>query len=353
MSRDISCELQQQVLTAYNDNAPLRIVGGNTKGFYGRTVEGEEFDLSGHSGVVSYEPTELVITARAGTTIREIQNTLDEKGQMLAFEPPLFDDKATLGGTVACNLSGPRRASAGAARDFVLGTRIINGKGEKLSFGGEVMKNVAGYDVSRLMTGALGTLGVLLDISLKVLPKPELEHTRVMECDAQKALDLMQKWSQRPVPVSATCFADGQLVVRLSGAGRAVEEASKMIGGMEVGDARNFWSDLTEQRLSFFKLDQDMWRLSLAPDVEPLSLDGEWIYEWGGALRWLKTDVDANAIVSTAEEFGGHATLFKSNSSRNETFQALSPGLKIIHTNLKNAFDPKGILNPGKMYADL
>lgn len=353
MSMDISTEVQQRVLTAHNDNTPLRITGGDTKSFYGRSVKGEELSLSGHSGVVSYEPTELVITARAGTTIREIQNTLDEKGQMLAFEPALFEDKATLGGTIACNFSGPRRASAGAARDFVLGTRIINGKGEILSFGGEVMKNVAGYDVSRLMTGALGTLGVLLEISLKVLPKPELEHTRVMECDAQKAIDLMQQWSQKPLPVSASCFADGQLVVRLSGAGRAVEEASKATGGMEVGDARSFWSDLNEQRLSFFKLEQNLWRLSLASDIAPLSLDGEWIYEWGGALRWLKTDADAMAIMSTAAEFSGQATLFKTNSSRNEIFQALSPGMKTIHRNLKNAFDPKGILNPGKMYADL
>ena len=353
MNNDISESLQQQVQLAYESGVSLRIVGGDSKSFYGRKIEGEELNVTAHQGVVSYEPTELVVTARAGTSLREIQNTLDAKGQMLAFEPPLYEDKATLGGTIASNFSGPRRMSAGAARDFVLGTKIINGKAEKLSFGGEVMKNVAGYDVSRLMVGALGTLGVLLEVSLKVLPRPELENSRVIECDTQRAIDLMQQWGQKSLPISATCFADGQLVVRLSGAGKSVESAASTIGGTEIGDARNFWSDLSEQKLSYFKIEKNLWRISVAPDTPPLPIEGEWIYEWGGALRWLKTDLDAKTIMSIAAEYDGQATLFRSNGERNEIFQPLSPGLKKIHSNLKASFDPKGILNPGKMYVDL
>ncbi|MDH5544812.1 MAG: glycolate oxidase subunit GlcE [Gammaproteobacteria bacterium] len=353
MNTDHSQVLQQQVQDAFERGAALKIVGGNTKTFYARQIEGEVLSTSSHSGIISYEPTELVITARAGTLLQELTNTLDEKHQMLGFEPPAFGELASLGGTVACNFSGPRRAYMGAARDFVLGCRIINGKGDILSFGGEVMKNVAGYDVSRLMAGAMGTLGVLLEISLKVLPKPEREVTQVLECDAPSALEKMHSWARQPLPISATCFADGQLLVRLSGSVNAVDVAAKRLGGDTLAGGREFWRLLREQQLAFFKTDQPIWRLSLASDAPPLSIEGDQLYEWGGALRWIRTSAGAEVVRSSASEFGGHASVFRNASIEADVFHPLSAGLVQIHKNLKQAFDPGGILNPGRMYPGL
>lgn len=350
---DTEKNLQQQVLSAVETRTPLRIVGGDSKHFYGNAVSGEVLSTASHSGILSYEPTELVITARAGTPLQEVQNALDEKHQMLGFEPPSYDDSATLGGTVACNLSGPRRAYAGAARDFVLGTRIINGKGEAISFGGEVMKNVAGYDVSRLMCGALGTLGVMLEVSLKVLPRPEYEQTMVLECTPEEALKNLHAWGQFPLPVSATCFADSQLVVRFSGSEKAVKTSAAQVGGIELPDAREFWRILREQKLSFFNAEKPLWRLSLASDAPQLGLSGETLWEWGGALRWLSSDEDVTTIQAAAAQYGGHATLFRSAGSSAAVFHPLDDGMLHLHRQLKKAFDPHNILNPGKMYPEV
>ena len=353
MEQDISARLQDSIRSASDTRTALCIRGGDSKAFYGRSAGGDALDVSMHRGIVNYEPTELVITARAGTPLSELEQALDEQRQMLAFEPPHYGDSATLGGTIACNLSGPRRATAGAARDFVLGSRIINGKGEILSFGGEVMKNVAGYDVSRLMCGALGTLGVLLEVSLKVLPRPQAETTLTLDIKDTEALRELHTWAQQPLPLSASCHDGSKLYVRLSGASGAVSAARKLIGGDELPDGKQFWYRLREQQHGFFATQQPVWRLSLASDTPPLPLKGKWLYEWGGALRWLVSDAAPESIRAAAEAAGGHATLFRGGDHRNAVFHPLPGGLMKMHKNLKQAFDPNSILNPGRMYPDI
>jgi len=357
MNSDISQQLQQQIQRAFNQKTALCIVGGNSKAFYGHAVSAETLAVAEHRGVLNYEPTELVITARAGTPLIEIEKILDDNGQMLPFEPPAFTSKATIGGTIACNFSGPRRAYAGAARDFLLGCKIINGKGEILTFGGEVMKNVAGYDVSRLMAGALGTLGVLLEVSLKVLPKAEMEATQLINSSNLDALDRIHQLSMTPLPISASSFHDSVLRVRLSGAEKAVEAAIHSIGGDGMDNAEQYWYELKEQRLDFFNTDKPLWRISLASNIDSVGLpadyeDDDCLYEWGGALRWLKSHVPAAAIQSIAAKLDGHATLFR-HDEQHSMFQPLTPGLLRIHKNLKQAFDPENILNPGKLYPEL
>jgi glycolate oxidase FAD binding subunit len=282
---------------------------------------------------------------------------LDDNGQMLPFEPPAFAASATIGGTIACNLSGPRRAYAGAARDFLLGCKLINGKGEILSFGGEVMKNVAGYDVSRLMAGAMGTLGVLLEVSLKVLPKSEMESTQRFQCSAAEALDKIHALSQTPLPLSASSFHESILRIRLSGATEAVKAAIDTVGGETMADAGQYWHQLKEQRLEFFTAEKPLWRISIASDTESLGLPADYdkddcLYEWGGALRWLKSEVPAEVIQRAAAGVDGHAGLFRQHGNSG-LFQPLTPGLMRIHQNLKRAFDPENILNPGKLYPEL
>ena len=352
MNQDISDTLQSQILQAAESNTALKIQAGNSKDFYGRKTEGQILDVSKHQGIINYEPTELVITARAGTRLVDIEAALNKQNQMMAFEPPKFADSATLGGTIACNFSGPRRAYRGAARDNVLGSKIINGKGQILSFGGEVMKNVAGYDSSRLMCGAMGTLGVILEASIKVVPKAESEITLLQQCTAQQALDKMHQWALSSHPLSGSFYDGEKLYLRLSSNEAAVASASKAIGGERLEDDA-FWSQLKEQQLPFFNTDKPLWRLSIASNTTPLQLDGETLYEWGGALRWLASDEPVDKIRHAAEAAGGHATLLRNTSSPAEPFHELSPGLFSIHRNLKQAFDPLNILNPGRMYANL
>src|SRR3569623_1669769 len=352
MQSDLTAQLQAQARDALAREAPLRIAGGDTKAFLGRAVEGDVLDVTAHRGIVNYHPTELVITARAGTPLTEIESALEEHKQMLAFEPPHFGERATLGGTIACGLSGPRRAYTGAARDFVLGMQMINGHGEVLRFGGEVMKNVAGYDVSRLMTGAMGTLGVILEVSLKVLPRPAYELTLVQACTAAAAIALMNRWAGRPLPVTAACFVDGMLYVRLSGAASAVESAHRQLGGEIVDDAADFWETVREQRHAFFADGVPLWRLSLPPAIPPLALAGDSLLEWGGALRWLKTSAGAAMERQTAGAAGGHAWLFRGVGDA-ERLHPLSPALLAVQQRVKQAFDPKGIYNRGRMYATL
>jgi glycolate oxidase FAD binding subunit len=350
---DISAALRDQVINAANKITPLCIAGGGSKAFYGRQTSGVPVDVSGHQGIVNYEPTELVITARAGTALHTVEQALDENNQMLAFEPPAFGSAATLGGTIACNLSGPRRPYTGSARDFVLGTKILNGKGEILSFGGEVMKNVAGYDVSRLMCGAMGTLGILLDISLKVLPKPESELTLAQTVNAGQALDAVHRWARQPLPISAICFDGDTLFVRLSGAAGAIRAAREALGGDAVPSADAFWKTIREHTHPFFNSGRAVWRLSLASDTRPIVIDGDWLYEWGGAQRWLASDAPPEVIRKCAQGAGGHATLYRGGPLPTEIFHPLPEPTMNIHRRLKQAFDPKGILNRGRMYEGL
>jgi len=370
--------MQSLVRRAGSERRHLCIRGGGTKDFYGGPIHGYQLSTGDYRGIVTYEPTELVITARAGTPLVEIEAALREKGQMLAFEPPHFGEvpsphaplpsaegnivpperrnrMATLGGCVAAGLSGPRRPYAGAVRDFVLGVRILDGKGDDLRFGGEVMKNVAGYDVSRLMAGALGTLGVLLEVSLKVLPLPPFETTLLLKRREAEAISLMNELAAPPLPVTATAYRDGDLRVRLSGARVAVDAALKKVGGeaADPADAERFWAGIREQADPFFAGDATLWRLSIKPTTPPLDLPGAQLIEWGGALRWLKSDADAKTVRDAAARAGGHATLFRGGDKAQGVFHPLPPVMMKLHRNLKQAFDPAGVLNPGRLYRDL
>ncbi|CAI8736308.1 glycolate oxidase subunit GlcE [Methylocaldum szegediense] len=350
MNADLSESLRQAVSDAGNLGTPLMIVGSGSKAFYGRKAAGNFLEVAGHAGILRYEPTELVITARCGTRLSDIESALAECGQMLPFEPPYFGQDATLGGTLACGFSGPRRPFAGSARDCMLGCRILNGKGEVLSFGGEVMKNVAGFDVSRLMVGAMGTLGVILEASLKVCPKPEHELTVCFESSVEHALSAMNRWCSEPWPLSGLAYDGNRIYIRLSGSERAVDAVYRKFGGEILEDGNAFWEDLREQRHEFFRADGNLWRISLAPATPVLDVPGDWFYDWGGALRWLKTDAPAEAVFRAAEAAGGHATLFRGDSGDGRVFQPLSEGLKCLHANLKKAFDPNGLFNPGRFY---
>ena len=346
------------IRTAAEHKTPLQIRGGGTKHFYGNPADGQNhvlLDTVNYNGIVDYEPTELVITARAGTRLADLEVVLNQKGQMLAFEPPHFGEVATLGGCVAAGLSGPRRAVAGSVRDFVLGVRMLDGKGEDLHFGGQVMKNVAGYDVSRLMAGAMGTLGVLLEVSLKVLPKPSAEITVRLQLDETAAIEKMNQWAGKPLPISATCYVDGELFLRFSGAESAVRAAQARLGGEELAESEVFWKSVREQTHGFFQPDKPLWRLSIKSTMSPLSVSGKQMMEWNGGLRWLLDDgnMSAETIRKIAKDAGGHATLFRGNESRSHVFHPLDPAMMKIHQLLKQKFDPAGILNPGRFYPTL
>jgi glycolate oxidase FAD binding subunit len=307
--------------------------------------------------VVAFEPTELVITARAGTPLAELEAVVAEQGQMLAFEPPHFGPGATLGGCVASGLSGPRRMAVGALRDFVLGLKMMDGRGEVLSFGGQVMKNVAGYDVSRLICGSLGTLGLILEVSLKVLPRPVATATLEFELDEAAALQRVNEWGGQPLPVSATAWTCGRLRVRLSGAAAAVDAACRRLGGarIEEGVAEMYWADLREQRLSFFAGEPPLWRLSL-PSTAPALALGPQLIEWGGALRWLRSSADplrAEAIREAAAAVGGSASVFRGGPRDGMPFHPLQPAALGVHRRLKQSFDPAGVFKPGRKYPEL
>lgn len=349
---DVSQHLQEVVRNALERKAPLQITGNGTKSFFGRSTEGDVVSVSAHRGVIGYEPTELVVTARSGTPLSEIDSVLGERGQMLAFEPPRFGSTATLGGTVACGLSGPRRPFQGSARDFVLGVNCLSGKGEILRFGGQVMKNVAGYDVSRLMCGALGTLGILLEVSLKVLPRPDQELTVRFESDTAQAIQRMNALAAQPLPLSAACYWDEGLYLRLSGTQASVAAAQRALGGEPVAHGHDFWRDLREQRLTFFAGDEPLWRLSVLPATPPVDLTGQWLLDWAGAQRWLRSRAKPAEIQRAAAGLGGHATLFRRGDRSGAVFQPLQPALMALHRRLKEAFDPHAILNPGRMYRD-
>jgi glycolate oxidase FAD binding subunit len=346
-------QFKEQVLAAASAGRALRIRGGGTKDWYGQRLEGEILDTRSHVGIVDYEPTELVITARCGTLVAEIEAVLAERNQMLAFEPPHFGAGATLGGAVAAGLSGPRRANSGALRDFVLGAKIMDGKGDVLNFGGQVMKNVAGYDVSRLLAGSLGTLGLLLEVSLKVLPRAFAETSLRFEIGEIDAIRKLNEWGGQPLPISASCWFDGVLMLRLSGAQAAVDAAVKSLGGEVVPGADAFWNSLREQRHEFFAGEGALWRLSVPSTTGAIVLKGPQLIEWGGAQRWLRAGSDtvsAQDIRRTVAAVGGHATLFRGGDKGVGVFHPLAPGVAKINQRMKAAFDPSNIFNPGRMY---
>ncbi len=333
---------------------PLRLRGGGSKDFYGGPLAGEVLDTCAYTGIVSYEPSELVVTARCGTQLAELESALAAQRQFLACEPPRFAG-ATVGGAVASGLSGPCRASAGSLRDFVLGVKIMDGEGRVLKFGGEVIKNVAGFDVSRLMTGSLGTLGLILEVSLKVMPLPLGDATLRFELPQEKALEAMNRWAGQPLPLVASCWQDGVLTVHLSGAQAAVAAACRKLGGesLAVAAADEFWNGLREQGAAFFSGDEPLWRLSLPSDAPALEVPGAPLIEWGGAQRWLRGAADAAQLRAAAAAAGGHATLFRGADKSAGVFAPLPPALMEVHRRLKQSFDPYGVFNPGRLYPEL
>ncbi|MGV6397985.1 glycolate oxidase subunit GlcE [Pseudomonas caspiana] len=346
---DASAALLDQVNQALESGTPLRIQGSNSKAFLGREVAGEVLDTRVHSGIVSYDPTELVITARAGTPLRELCAALDAAGQMLPCEPPHFG-AATVGGMIAAGLSGPRRPWAGSVRDFVLGTRVITGQGKHLRFGGEVMKNVAGYDVSRLMAGSFGCLGVLTEVSLKVLPKPRLCASIALEMDDARALARLAEWGQQPLPISAASFENGILRLRLEGGEGSVAAAHDRLGGERIDPS--YWQDLNEHQLEFFRDEAPLWRLSVPNNTAVLDLPGEQLIDWAGAQRWLKSTADGATIRALISAAGGHATCY-SPGQQDSPFQPLPATLLRYHRQLKAQLDPQAIFNPGRMHAEI
>ena len=329
----------------------LQLTAGGSKNFYGNQLTAASLDVSSHTGIVDYEPTELFISARNGTLLCDLEATLDANNQMFPFEPPGFTQQATLGGTVACGLSGPRRPYASAMRDCVLGTNIVNGKGEYLEFGGNVMKNVAGYDVSRLMCGAFGTLGVLTQVSLKVIPKPQTNITVALELSQSEALKTMSAWMQTLFPISATYFNRDVLFVRIEGLEKTTKSVLQKIGGEILPSSQTFWKELKDHQTEFFQTERPLWRVIIPNNTPPLSISGESCLEWNGGLRWIKSDEDAQQIISQCHVANGHATLFKAITKPTDCLASIQPKLQKLHLNLKSAFDPQHILNPGRMYS--
>lgn len=354
---DQTQHLQAQIQAAYETKTACRIEGANSKYFLGNESRGELISTKEHSGVLNYDASELVITVRSGTTLEEINNVLAEHNQHLPFEPPAFSAGATIGGTIACNLSGPARAYSGAARDFVLGANIINGKAELLQFGGQVMKNVAGYDASRLMAGAYGTLGLILDVSLKVLPRASTETTLKAGLEASDAIKSINQLAGKNLPISASCYLNGNLYIRLNSSTQNTKTTAKNIArqlnAQEIDNSEVFWQQIREQQHEFFQTEQSILRLSLPATVDDIAVDGQQLIEWGGALRWLKTDQPVSEIRELVSPLEGHVTTYKNNNNEAEYFQPLDKGILNIHQRLKQAFDPAGILNPGRLYKEL
>ena len=343
---DLVNKIIDEVRCAIDGNFSLNIVGGNSKVFLGAQKAKRELKVNGHSGVVSYQPEELVVTARAGTSITEIQQVLHEHGQSLPSEPPQFDQQATLGGTLACNLSGPARPWRGSLRDHVLGVRLINGRAEHLRFGGQVMKNVAGYDVARMQAGAMGTYGVITEISCKVLPVLSASITLAKPASASEAIELMNHWSGKAVPLTGACWLGGLVYLRLSGVKVAIEDVASQWQGEVVGN--DIWDQLREHRLPFFSTDQPLWRFSIKSTAPHFFPEGNWLIDWAGSQRWLLGDYSFAELEALANKAGGHVNLYRGHGDTN--FDSQDAVTRALLIRLKEAFDPHQIFNPGRLY---
>lgn len=381
LSQQALTEIVQGLQARVREGKPLRIEGHGSKRFYGGDLRGDVLSTRELRGVLAYEPSELYVTAAAGTPLTELEALLATCGQHLAFEPPRFAQASdgssidagtgsgpgtdpgtgTVGGMVAAGLSGPARGSAGAVRDHVLGLSLINGRGECLHFGGTVMKNVAGYDVSRLMAGAMGVLGLMTQVTLKVLPRPVATATLRFELPQDQALHQLNRWGGQPLPISASAWWDGALVVRLSGAEAAVRAALQRLGGDLIPEnmAAPFWQGLRDHSDEFFlgarravQGGACLWRLSLPATAPALSLHGEQLIEWGGAQRWVVTPMAPAQLRDMVAAVGGHAVLFRAQDKSAGVFAPLSAPLARIHRQLKVEFDPNGCFNPGRLYPD-
>jgi len=369
-NNDLSDELVSQVQTAYQNRQAMAIQGNGSKSFLTHPLAGQPLSTAFHQGIVNYLPSELTITVRSGTLLADLKQVLAENGQMLAFEPPQFSENATIGGTIATGLSGPSRPFTGSARDFVLGCKIINGRGELMQFGGEVMKNVAGYDLSRLVTGSYGTLGIILEVSLKLLPLPSREQSISFSLSLNQFAHQVQRFLLSGYPVTAASYLDGQSYIRLAGSEKGVassyQEISQLLSQQKLQPQEinnSFWSELNEQQLSFFEQSQPLWRLSLPGKAENFERyvndEDKQLIDWGGALRWFYSNQSADKIRSYAQSLGGHAQLFRDNDmDSNELInvpkqQPLTPAIMKIHQQIKRAMDPHLILNHGCLYPEL
>ena len=341
---------------------PLRITGQGSKDFYGEAPQGEPLSTLAMNGVTAYEPSELFVSALAGTPIADVEALLAQQHQRLAFEPPRFGGQGTVGGMVAAGLSGPTRAALGSVRDHLLGAVLINGAGELLSFGGTVMKNVAGFDVSRVLAGSLGQLGLITEVTLKVLPLPAATATLRFEFNQSAALMALNRWGGEPLPIEASAWWDGALLVRLAGAHAAVDAATRKLGGdvLPADLVEPFWTGLRDHADEFFIGAERavaggarLWRLSLPSTAPELKLHGEQLVEWGGAQRWVVTPLPPAGMREAAAAVGGHATCFRALDKAGGAFTPLSTPLAAIHKRLKASFDPNGVFNPGRLYPNI
>ncbi len=344
-------QLLDQVRSAISDATPLCIVGGNSKRHLGREPVGKAIDVGNYTGVVEYQPAELVVTVRAGTSVSELQEILAQKKQFLACDPPELDGKATVGGALACNQSGPSRPWYGSIRDHVLGVRLINGKGEHLRFGGQVMKNVAGYDVSRLQAGAMGTYGLLTEVSLKVSPMPESSITVRRQIDASDAIRVMNEISMTPAPLTGACWYNGETYLRLSGPTTAIEAAATGIEGELLDDSDTFWTALRDQSSPFFETAQDLWRFSVRSNCAHTKPQSDWLIDWGGAQRWLAGQHDRDELERSAVGSGGEVTRYRGGERSADVLPSLAASKRAVLLRMKQAFDPAGVFNPGRLYS--
>jgi glycolate oxidase FAD binding subunit len=345
-------QIASTVRAAYESREPINIIGNGSKSFLGQTPDDcQALSVTGHCGIVDYDPAELVLVARAGTPLKEIEALLIRHHQMIGFEPPFVDAGASLGGAVAAGLAGPRRAYTGAVRDFILGATFVNGKGESITAGGKVMKNVAGFDLFRPMAGSMGTLGVLVEVALRLLPLPETEITIIHEeHDELAALEKMNRWPLKTQAISAASWNGRHIHIRLSGSTSGTRHAHSHIGG-EIIPETDYWNDLNNFRLDFFQTEGRLWRISVAPMSAPLGDNLHQLIDWGGAQRWLKSDDPPEAIRELANRTGGHAECF-SDDTGVATFHPLDGNLLAINRRFKAALDPAGILNPGRMHPE-
>lgn len=347
---NVETELAARVAQAVANGTALQIVGGGSKSFYGNPVDAEVFEVGMHTGVIDYDPAELVITLRAGCNLGQVEALLAEKNQMLGFEPLHLGEDATIGGAIASGLAGPRRAYAGGVRDFLLGVKILSGRGEILNFGGRVIKNVAGFDVSRLMAGALGTLGIILEASLRVIPRFESELTLGFEhSNAAAHIHWINQLGSKPMPLSASCWYQGHSYIRLSGSQQGVDSAAERLGGTQDED---IWKQLREQKHHFFNTAEKILRLSVPPTREDLFPGESQLIEWCGAQRWLTGDFDIAEIRQKAESIDGTVCVYRGVDPGTQLFHPLNDAMLALHRSLKSSFDPAGILNPGRLYSE-
>ncbi|WP_417331028.1 glycolate oxidase subunit GlcE [Halomonas cupida] len=356
---DDLANLAERLQQADRDGSAIRIEGGGTRYFTGRQVTGEVLSTRQHRGITSYDPVELIVSVRSGTLLQELEASLAEQGQMLPFEPPRLGEQGTVGGMVASGLSGPRRPWAGAVRDFVLGMRVLDHQGREQRFGGEVMKNVAGYDLSRLMVGAQGSLGLITEVSLKVLPIAGTSRSLRLEMSRDQAMQKLSVWGRKPLPLSGATWHDGALHLRLEGGPGSVTDTAAMIGGDRLDD--RYWQQLRDWQLPLFSREslhtdpRPLWRLSLPAQTPPLPLpeleDAIQIDDWAGCQRWLRTDIDATTLREACTRAGGHATCF--TPGHTTPFTPLASAVARYHRQLKQQLDPRGIFNPGRLYPDL